>query len=206
MRHLRREYPPVNVSPTHTAPSEPPPIESVSTGWFATQVHAHDASLKGYLRRSFPSIRDVEDVVQESYLRVWRRQISRPIEQVSGSVRASVKSFLFQVARRLALDIIRHERASPIEHVTEFERSDVMDERRSIHEIVCTNQEFALLLDAIDTLPPRGREVVVLRKIRGYSPSETATCLGISEETVHVHLRRGLLRVQEFLRDRDVIR
>jgi RNA polymerase sigma-70 factor (ECF subfamily) len=189
-----------------TLQSEAPPIEPVNSCWFSSEVHVHDATLKGYLRRSFPSIRDVDDVVQESYLRVWRRQITRPIEQVSGSVRASVKAFLFQVARRLALDTIRHERASPIETVTEIERSSVMDVGRGIHEIVCTNEEFQLLLEAIETLPARCRAVVVLRKIHGYSPPEAARKLGISEETVHVQTRRGLLRVQEFLRERSVIR
>ncbi len=166
----------------------------------------HDASLKGYLRRSFPSIRDVDDVVQESYLRIWRRQLSRPIEQVSGSVKASVRGFLFQIARRLALDTIRHDNASPIDHVTDFSPSSVIDDRRDTHETICTNQEFELLLEAIDTLPARCRQVVMLRKIRGCSPSETAQQLGISEETVHVHMRRGLLRIQDFLVERGVSR
>jgi RNA polymerase sigma factor (sigma-70 family) len=189
-----------------TFPSEDPPIERRSERWFASEVHAHDAMLKGYLRRSFPSIRDVDDLVQESYLRVWRRQIARPIEQVSGTVRASVKAFLFQVARRLALDEIRHDRASPIKVVTDFERSSVIDNSSDTHETVCTNQEFQLLLDAIDTLPGRCRAVVVLRKVHGCSPAEAARQLGISEETVHVQMRRGLLRVREFLRDRGVFR
>lgn len=194
------------MSPHPTLPSEAPPVDPVPAHWFAAKVHVHDATLKGYLRRTFPSLRDVDDLVQESYLRVWRRQIARPIEQVSGSVRASVKSFLFQVARRLALDAIRHERASPITVVTEFERSAVTDEGRGIHETACTNQEFQLLLEAIDTLPARCRAVMILRKIHGCPPPEVAQALGISEETVHVQLRRGLLRVQEFLRDRDVTR
>lgn len=191
--------------PTAT-PSEAPAITRDSAAWFSSEVHAHDASLKGYLRRSFPSIRDVDDLVQESYLRIWRRQLVRPIEQVSGSVKASVRGFLFQVARRLALDAIRHERVSPIDQVTEFARSAVIDDSRDTHETICTNQEFELLLEAIDALPTRCREVVVLRKIHGQSSLEAARQLGISEETVHVHLRRGFLRIQEFLVARGVSR
>lgn len=177
-----------------------------STDWFLSEVHVHDASLKGYLRRTFPSIRDVDDVVQESYLRIWRRQLARPIEQVSGSVKASVRGFLFQVARHLALDTIRHERVSPIDRATEPPGSAVIDERRDVRGTVCTNQEFEMLLEAIDTLPTRCREVVVLRTIQGRSPAEAARQLGISEETVHVHLRRGLLRVEAFLVERGVHR
>lgn len=183
-----------------------PPQSSDQTRWFSDEVHAHDAALKRYLRRSFPTVRDVDDVVQESYLRVWRRQLIRPITEVTSSVTASVKGFLFQVARRLAIDAIRRSRVSPNDPLTEFSPSSVIDDKANTHETVCTQQEFGFLLDAIDALPTRCREVVVLRKIRGLSPAETARALGISEETVHVHARRGLQRVQESLRRRGVIR
>lgn len=169
-------------------------------------MHAHDASLKRYLSRSFPTVLDVEDLVQESYLRVWRRQLIRPISAVSSSVSASVKGFLFQVARRLAIDTIRRARASPIDAVTEFSPSSVIDDTANTREAACTHQEFELVLEAIEALPASCREVLVLRRIRGLSPAETARALCISEETVHVHSRRGLQRVQATLRRRGVIR
>jgi RNA polymerase sigma-70 factor (ECF subfamily) len=181
-------------------------VDPSQARWFNEEVYAHDASLKNYLRHSFPAVRDVDDVAQESYLRVWRRQMVRPITQVTGSVRASVKSFLFQVARRLALDTLRRERASPIESAADALGLAVMDAGADTRDTVCTNQEFEFLLEAIATLPARCREVVVLRKLHGLSPAETAARLGISEETVHVQARRGLQRTQEFLRGRGVIR
>lgn len=55
-------------------------------------MHAHDEQLKSYLRLAFPTVRDVDDIVQESYLRTWRRQSSQPIR--------AAKAFLFTVARR----------------------------------------------------------------------------------------------------------
>lgn len=183
-----------------------PPQPTEHARWFSEEVHAHDAALKRYLRRSFPAVRDVDDVVQESYLRVWRRQLVRPITDVTSSVTASVKGFLFQVARRLAIDNLRRVRASPIDALTEFSPSSVMDDKANGHDAACTQQEFEFLLEAIDSLPTRCREVVILRKLRGYSAAETAQRLGISLETVHVHARRGLQRVQETLRRRGVIR
>lgn len=183
-----------------------PPQETEQTRWFVDEVHAHDATLKRYLRRSFPAVRDVDDVVQESYLRLWRRQLVRPITEVTGSVTASVKGFLFQIARRLAVDTLRHEQASPIDRVTDFSDSAVIDSKADSHERACTNQEFELLLAAIDTLPSRGRQVVILRKLRGLSAAETALELGISEETVHVHTRRSMLKVQDYLRQNGVVR
>jgi len=150
-------------------------------------------------------VRDVDDVVQESYLRVWRRQMSKPITQITGSVKASVRGFLFQVARRLALDTIRHERASPVETGADYEAVPDDSVSVAIRESVSADQEYQLVLQAIDRLPVRCREVVLLRKIQGKSPAETAQMLGLSEETVHVHTRRGLQKVQEFLRSQGVI-
>lgn len=173
--------------------------------WFMDEVHRHESSLKNYVRHSFPSVRDVDDVIQESYLRVWKRQLSQPITEITGSVKASVRGFLFQVARRLALNLIRHEQASPVDEEVDCEA--VVDHATdvSVREALSAEQEYQLVLQAIDRLPARCREVVRLRKVQGKSPAETAHALGISEETVHVQTRRGLQRIQAFLRAQGVI-
>ena len=175
--------------------SDSPPIAD-QTRWFTEEVHPHGAQLKSYLRRSFPSVRDVDDVVQESYLRVWKRNLAQPI--------VSAKSFLFQVARRLALNTVRHDCASPIdERVTETGSSRVLEEK-DLRETVCTRQEVLLLLDAIESLPRRCREIVLLRKIEGYSQRQIAETLGLSEQTVQVQACRGLKRLQQVFRERGL--
>src|SRR5580693_2470646 len=55
--------------------------------WFTEEVHPHEPSLRAYLNGSFPTVRDLDDVVQESYLRIWQARAAYPI----GSARA----FLF---------------------------------------------------------------------------------------------------------------
>lgn len=165
------------------------------------EVHRHDAHLKNYVRHAFPGVRDVDDVVQESYLRVWRRHLTRPITQVTGSVKASVKGFLFQVARRLALDTLRHERASPITAVSDWTVLPDLAASSDVSEVACTNQEFELLSLAIDQLPVRCREIVILRKLQGLSAREIALRLGISDDAVQTQARRGLQKVRAFLSD-----
>lgn len=182
-----------------------PRTDDADVRWFLDEVHRHDSSLKNYVKRSFPAVRDVEDVVQESYLRVWRRQMVRPIADVTGSVKASVKGFLFQVARRLALDTIRHDRASPVDATVEFEAVAGTDAGASLRERVDAAQEFQLVLEAMDRLPARCREVMILRKLKGLDAAETAKALGISEETVHVQTRRGLQKVQDYLREAGIM-
>ena len=174
--------------------------------WFVNEVYAHDAALKSYLRRRYPAVSDIEDVVQESYLRVWRRHLAQPIASVAHSVRCSIKSFLFQVARNLAIDTLRHQRASPIIAVTGSAGSSVIDNRHRYEEAVCAHEEMEILLEAVDSLPSRCREIMILHKFQGIGSAEIARRLAISEETVRVQARRGLLRCQNFLRRRGVVR
>lgn len=166
--------------------------------WFVEQVHPHDANLKAYLRGAFPAIRDVDDLVQESYLRVWRRQTLRPIE--------SVRAFLFKVARHLALDTLRHERRSPVKAVMDLSSLRVLEERPAVDEAACRNEEVEMLLATIDELPGRCREIFILRKLHGVPQREIAQRLGITEETVEVQIGRGNRRCEQYLRRRGVIR
>jgi len=191
--------------------SPPTPSDGVATPlensrWFADEVHTHDAQLKAYLRGSFPSIRDVDDVVQESYLRVWRRQLKCPITEVTGTVKASVRGFLFRVAKRLAIDLLRRERASPFDPGADFSLLVMTEDLPDAAEVACTRQEIELLLEAIETLPRRCREILVLRKLQGLPQKEIAARLGLSEETVQVQARRGLRRCDAYLRRRGVDR
>lgn len=67
--------------------------QSDSTKWFTEEVQPHEPVLRSYLRGAFPAVRDLDDVVQESYLRLWRARTEEPIR--------SAKAFLFTAARRI---------------------------------------------------------------------------------------------------------
>lgn len=185
-------------------PREPilsaPPCASVrpeKARWFMDEVHAHEAKLKSYLRGSFPAV-DVEDVVQESYLRIWLSNVAQPIK--------SAKAFLFTVARHLALDSIRHRKKSPLIIVPDLAVLNVMDEDKDTAEAASTNDEIALLAEAIDSLPARCREIIILRKIQHISQRDVAARLGISEGTVEEQVYRGIRRMGVFFIKRGVIK
>lgn len=154
----------------------------------------HDASLKAWLRGRFPGVRDVEDIVQESYLRIWKARSRHPID--------SAKAFLFRVARNLALDTLRHERYSPINIVTDLSLLFVVDDKPDAASLASRQQEIEMLVEAVDALPARCREIFILRKLRSVSQKDIAARLGLSEQTVQVQAARGLRRVAESLRRR----
>lgn len=160
--------------------------------WFVNEVHAHGPALRAYLRGEFPAVRDVDDVVQESFLRVWRARLDRPI--------GFSKSFLFQVARRVSIDLLRRERGAPLTRADEATLGAIADERPTGAEAACTRCEIELLIRAIDAMPARLREVMILRKIDGLPQKDIAARLGLSELTVQVHIGRGLRKLEEFFR------
>jgi RNA polymerase sigma-70 factor (ECF subfamily) len=118
----------------------------------------------------------------------------------------SAKSFLFKIARHLAIDSLRHGARNPIDSVADFAQLAVLDTRPDAAEAAVTSEELELLLDAIESLPARCREIVILRKLRGLSQKEIALRMGITERTVEVQGTKGLDRCEEFLRHRGVIR
>lgn len=164
--------------------------------WFAEEVHAHDSSLKAYLRGSFPSVRDVDDVVQESYLRIWKARTRQPIQCARG--------FLFRVARNVALNLLSRERVSPIDGVKDLGALPVVDDKPTAAASTCAREELLLLAQAIDALPGRCREIVILRRIQNLPQKEIAARLGIAVETVEVQVARGIKRCGEYLRRRGV--
>jgi RNA polymerase sigma-70 factor (ECF subfamily) len=55
------------------------------------------------------------------------------------------------------------------------------------------------LKSALDDLPPRQRQIVLLRDVEGLSHDETCTLLGISAGNQRVLLHRGRARLREIL-------
>lgn len=167
------------------------PSQEPSAQWFANEVRAHDGMLKAYLRNSFPAIRDVEDLAQESYLRAWKSHAIRPIN--------SAKALFFTVARRLALNALRRERRSPVVAISEHTQRVAFDQAPDAARAVIGAEDVQLLIAALDSLPARCREIFVLRRLQGVSQKEIAERLGLSEQTVQVQAARGLCRCQEYI-------
>lgn len=164
--------------------------------WFAEQVQPHEAALKSYLRHTYPVVRDVDDVVQESYLRVWRERGTRPVQ--------FAKAFLFKVARHLAIDLARRRKIFPEESVGDFEQLHVIEERSEVVDTINRQEKSRLLAEAIDRLPTRCREIVILRKLHALPQREVALRLGLAEKTVESQLARGLKRCEVYLRKRGI--
>lgn len=159
-------------------------------------MQPHEPALRAYLQARFPQARDVDDLVQDSYLRVLRAREAGPI--------ASAKAYLFTTARNAALALFRRPRIFAENPVTDSAAECILEEGPGVAEQVSTRQEVALLLEAIDTLPGRCREIFILRKLQGVPQREIAQRLGLSEQTVQVQIGRGIRKCVDYLRRRGV--
>lgn len=161
--------------------------------WVAEEVAPHESSLKAWLRQRFPWLLEVDDVVQESVIRLWRTRNN-------GANIRSPKGALFTIARNAVFDLGRRRSVARIDSVAAIETLSVSDEQSDVAESVSTRQELEFLAEALRKLPERCRQVLTLRKMYGYSQKEVSARLGISEHTVHAQVAKGMVRCAEYLR------
>ena len=138
--------------------------------------------------------REVEDIVQETYVRVC--QIKRPDE-----IRQP-RSYLFRTARNLALDYLKRSDNKLTDGMDEEDMNSLIDHSKgddSTFDQVASNQEFALFCEAVRHLPVKCRRVFVMKKVYGYSQIEIAKQLDISIGTVEKHISQGIKRCAYFM-------
>jgi len=159
--------------------------------WFVREVLPLEALLMHYLRRQWPNQGEVEDLRQDVYVRVHeagRRQIP-----------SQTKPFVFRIAHDLLVDRIRREQIVPIEAIADFDELDIAIEAPSPDRTVIARDELRRLQAALDKLPPRAREAVVLGRIEGLSGREIAQRMGISPATASAHLTGGIHALADIL-------
>jgi RNA polymerase sigma-70 factor (ECF subfamily) len=167
-----------------------PPQDPADARWFEEHLRPHEGMLRAWLRRQFPLDGDIDDILQEAYLRV--------LEAHRSGVVTSPKALLFATARNLALMNLRHRRVERADSLTEIDAVGILDEQGDVAEAAARAQELEILTQAIQSLPTRCRQILTLRKIYGMSQKEVATELGIAEHTVEAQGTIGLRKIGEF--------
>ena len=179
-------------------PSEPTRLPAPSLSrWFTEEVQPHEPALRAYLQARFPTLGDQDDLVQETYTRLLRAQ-------ANGGVRYP-KAFLFTAARNAAFDLFRRRGAKPTEAVTDLVELTVLEEMPGVGEQMDQSYELEVLADAVRALPDRCRQVIMLRYLDGLAYKEIAEQLGISAETVKVHMAKGMRRCAAFFAERGLL-
>jgi len=165
--------------------------------WFSEQVQPCEPALRAYLMKRFPTLPDHDDLVQESYMRALRAH-------EAGGVPCP-RAFLFTAARNAAIDLFRRRRVRTHEEFSETVTMPLLEEAPRLEEALERGQRLEVLLEAILALPDRCRQVMMLRHLDGLSYKEIAGRLGISPETVKVHMIKGVKDCTRFFQQRGLI-
>ena len=159
--------------------------------WFVREVLPLEAALMQFFRRSWRNESDIDDLCQDVYARVC--------EAAHEKIPNPAKPFVFAIARNLMIDRLRHENVISIEAVADPEIFAAAADRPGAERSIIAREELYSLQAALDELPPRCREAVVMKKIEGLSRREIAVRMGIAEKTVKRHLANGMLALASAL-------
>ena len=141
-------------------------------------------------RFAFSSLRnreEAQDVVQESFARVW--------EKVKTVDFAKAKSYLFTTAHHAMVDEVRQR-----QHFASIEDFSPTDDRAVHNPYPDVNE---ILHKAIATLPEAQRNALLLRDYEGYSYQEIGDITGMSEAQVKVNIFRARTTLKNKLKSID---
>lgn len=151
----------------------------------------HGEELQRYLTRRLDCAQTAADLTHEAFVRLMN---GRPAEALDNP-----RAYLFRIASNLVADHFRSAaKAAPRTHGAEVVES-VADKAPGPERTLLARDEVRRLDRAIDDLPPRQREVLLLHKFEGLSYAAIAERLGISKNTVMVHMMRALAHCRDRL-------
>jgi RNA polymerase sigma-70 factor (ECF subfamily) len=151
-------------------------------------LERHWASLARYATDLLGSRDDAEDVAVETFERLWERRGAWLVD-------GSVLPLLLRIARNMCLDMLRRRSArvratdylpkppSPLTPIDATERAEIRE----------------LVTYAVDCLPRRRREVLLLTRMHGLSRREVAEVMDLAPQTVANHLQLAMDDVRRVL-------
>jgi RNA polymerase sigma-70 factor (ECF subfamily) len=162
-------------------------VRSGNLAAFQALYDRHYRSVFGFLLRSVGERPAAEDLLQETFLRVFaHREEYRPT--------AAFKSWLLTIARNLLIDHLRQRsRSRDLESVENLEA--MADPGVTPLQQAEGRELEERLQEAVLRLAPSQREVLLLSRFAGLSYAEIADVTGSSPEAVRVTLHRALRRI-----------
>jgi RNA polymerase sigma-70 factor, ECF subfamily len=153
-------------------------------------------TLNGLLLRILEFPQDAEEVLLDVYMKAWKNAGSYSPD------RGTVKSWLFMMARSVAIDRIRHHRAQPSTLPLDFlGLSEPLSSDESPEQQSAMAQRRDRVRGLLNELPSEQRDVVMLAFFGGLTHSELAGRLGQPLGTVKSRIRLGLLTLRHRMED-----
>lgn len=149
---------------------------------FGELVRRHQDGVFRFVLRMTGSRDEAMDLTQDTFIKAWQA-LPRWEPQ------AQFRTWLFQIARNAALDLLRRREALrfvPLEDGVGF-----IAPQPGPDEQFAQRQRLGLLDAALRQLPPEQREVLLLREIEQLSYAQIAAVLQVQEGTVKSRIARA---------------
>jgi len=151
----------------------------------------HQAALRRFISRFVQRPQDIDDVAQEAFMRAYRAEKDKPIEQP--------KSFLFRIAHNVAITELTKKSHQIIDYIADIDESAVVWLEDSAEEQAMAEELIGIHCEAVAHLPPQCRRVFLMRKVHGMSHKEISVELNISISTVEKHMSKGVRACANFI-------
>ena len=176
---------------------------------FASLVERYRRELHVHCYRMVGSFEDAEDLVQETFLRAWRKR-------ASFEGRSTFRAWLYRIATNACLDALAHDLRRPrndpgaelpppadlpwLQPYPDLLLDGVAPSEVEPDAAAVSRETIELaFLAAIQHLPPRQRAVLILRDVLGWSAKETASLLEGTVASVNSALQRARATLKERL-------
>ncbi len=149
---------------------------------------SHAKLLRNYIYYKFGDLEQAEDIVQDSFIKLWNNCSSVTIDKA--------KSYIYTVATNLGISITRHQKVR-------FKYQDyILQSKTDINnespEFVALEKEYMTTLKkAIAELPDRQREVFLLSRIDKKTYKEIAELSGVSVKAIEKLMHKALLTLRK---------
>ena len=134
---------------------------------------------------------DVEDVVQEAFVKVMETQKSRDIR--------APDAYIYAATRNLAISALKKCAYRLNDALGDSTDEAVVSEEPLPDAVFESRERFQLACRAVRELPPKRRRAFVLVRVYGLSYKEVAEQMKISVRTAEAHVARGIVECTEFM-------
>jgi len=157
----------------------------------------HGATVLGFALRIVGERTAAEDVLQETFWRVWKNA------ETFQPQRGSFTSWLFRIARNLAIDVYRRRNVRPQVIPGDDDNASDLDQTPDPDMDVASQAQSALenkqIRNALTSLPGAQRQIIELAYFHGMTRQEIAEATGEALGTIHTRARLALQKLREEL-------
>ncbi len=165
---------------------------------FGTLVERHLGSVYSFVQQFVGDAQEAEDITQDTFVKAWKSALQYRVEA------SKFKTWLLRIARNTAVDFLRKRKAIPLSYFDTNDGQNVLaetveDTLELADELFAKTEDVTFVAKMLQTLPPDGREVLVLHYTNGLTFLEIGEMLGEPLNTVKSRHYRAVRQLRKSL-------